>query len=278
MPTLESPTVILFDWHATLVDTLVAVYHAIDDMLANIVDLGLMDRLTPPGESKNGDDAKLVAYVREHQRLHPKLEAEKKVSRTDIFEVLFGRDEQAKRCAHEEFDRHYRAHYGEVHPFEEGIPEVLRELKGLGLILGVCTNRKREFLDHELDVVDSGAWREQFATVVGGEACSKRKPAPDVILKALAELKRKPGADCWYVGDSTTDTVAAKAAGITNVFYNGADWNPQWLAQIFPATPEHPHKPDVVVADFRDLLSLVKACLGKGVTDEKADAARDHLV
>jgi phosphoglycolate phosphatase len=51
--------------------------------------------LTPPGESKNGDDAKLVAYVREHQ-LHPKLEAEKKVSRTDIFEVLFGRDEQAK--------------------------------------------------------------------------------------------------------------------------------------------------------------------------------------
>jgi phosphoglycolate phosphatase len=65
------------------------------------------------------------------------------------------------------------------------------------------------------------------------------------------------------VGDSTTDTVAAKAAGITNVFYNGADWNPQWLAQIFPTTPEHPHKPDVVVADFRDLLSLVKACLGK---------------
>ena len=109
MPTLESPTVILFDWHATLVDTLDAVYHAIDDMLANIVDLGLIERLTPPGMSKNGDDAKLVAYVREHQRLHPKLEAEKKISRTDIFEVLFGRDEQAKHCAHEEFDRHYRA-------------------------------------------------------------------------------------------------------------------------------------------------------------------------
>ena len=106
MPTLEYPTVILFDWHATLVDTLDAIYHTIDDMLAN------------------GDDAKLVAYVREHQRLHPKLEAEKKVSRTDIFEVLFGRDEQAKHCAHEEFDRHYRVHYSEVHPFEEGIGEV----------------------------------------------------------------------------------------------------------------------------------------------------------
>jgi hypothetical protein len=43
-------------------------------------------------------------------------------------------------------------------------------------------------LDYELSVVDSGSWREQFATVVGGDACSQRKPAPDVILKALAEL------------------------------------------------------------------------------------------
>ncbi len=263
MPTLASPTVILFDWHATLVDTLDAVYHAIDDMLANIVDLGLIDHLTPPGESKNAEDAKLVAYVRELQRLHPKVEAEKKVSRTDLFEVLFGRDEQAKHSAHEEFDRHYRTHYGEVHPFEESIAQVLQELKGLGLILGVCTNRKREFLDHELDVVDSGAWREQFSTVVGGDACGKRKPAPDVILKALSNLKRKPGPDCWYVGDSTTDTVAAKTAGITNVFYNGAAWSPQWLAQIFPVTPEHPHKPDAVVSDFQDLLALVKACLTK---------------
>ncbi|MGH8606255.1 MAG: HAD family hydrolase, partial [Gammaproteobacteria bacterium] len=135
MPRLEAPTVILFDWHATLVDTLEAVYHAIDDMLATIVDLGLIDRLTPPWESKNAEDAKLVAYVREHHRLHPKLEAEKKVSRTDIFEVLFGRDVQAKHSAHEEFDRHYRTHYGEVRPFEEGIAQVLQELKGLGLIL-----------------------------------------------------------------------------------------------------------------------------------------------
>jgi epoxyqueuosine reductase QueG len=39
---------------------------------------------------------------------------------TDIFEVLFGRDEQAKHCAQEEFDRHYRARYGEAHPFWPG--------------------------------------------------------------------------------------------------------------------------------------------------------------
>jgi phosphoglycolate phosphatase len=260
MPRLQVPAVILFDWHATLVDTLDAVYHAVDDMLARIVDLGLIERLTPPGQSKNVDDAKLVAYVRAHRRLHPKLEAEKKVSRTDIFEVLFGRDEQAKHAAHEEFDRHYRTHYGEVRPFEPGIAEVLRDLKGLGLILAVCTNRKREFLEHELDVVDSGTWRNQFSTVVAGDDC-RRKPAPDVIVKALSDLKRSPGPDCWYVGDSTTDTVAAKSAGIISVFYNGAGWKAQWLAHIFPATPEHPHEPDAFVANFRELLALAKACL-----------------
>ncbi|MGH8581053.1 MAG: HAD family hydrolase [Gammaproteobacteria bacterium] len=264
MPTLEAPKVILFDWHATLVNTLDAVYHAIDEMLPTIVEPGLIDRLTRPGESKNAEDAKLVAYVREHRRLHPKLEAEKKVSRTDIFEVLFGRDEQAKHCAHEEFDRHYRTHYGEVRPFEPGIAQVLQELQGLGLILGVCTNRKREFLNHELDVVDCGAWREQFSTVVAGDVCTKRKPAPDVILKALSELKRKPGADCWYVGDSTTDTVAAKQAGITSVFYNGAQWDGAWLETIFPGTARHPHKPDIVVHDFPEFLALVRRSRDRG--------------
>ena len=94
---------------------------AIDDMLANIVDLGLIDRLTPPGESKNGDDAKLVALRARAPAAAPEAGGGKEGQRTDIFEVLFGRDEQAKHCAHEEFDRHYRAHYGEVHSLDDVI-------------------------------------------------------------------------------------------------------------------------------------------------------------
>jgi phosphoglycolate phosphatase len=80
----------LFDWHATLVDTLDAMYHAVDDVLPQLPALGLMDALIPHDECKTPDDARLVDYVREHQRLHPKIKAQRRISRTDIFEVLFG--------------------------------------------------------------------------------------------------------------------------------------------------------------------------------------------
>ncbi|MCW8945913.1 MAG: HAD family hydrolase, partial [Sedimenticola sp.] len=60
--------------------------------------------------------------------------------------------------------------------------------------------------------------------------------------------------------DSTTDTIAAKRAGVTSVFFNGAQWDQQWLDKIFPGTPQHPHKPDVVVNDFGEFWALTLAC------------------
>ena len=86
---LVPPKVILFDWHATLVDTLDAMYHAVDDVIPKFEDLGLFDRLAKPKDNKNDEDRKLVAYVRENLHLHPKIKEDKKISRTDIFEVLF---------------------------------------------------------------------------------------------------------------------------------------------------------------------------------------------
>lgn len=261
MRVLTAPRIILFDWHATLVDTLDAVYHAIEDMLPRLKQLGLIDRLLQPTDSKTEDDARLVDYVRQFRRLHPKVKAARRVSRTDLFEVLFGCDEQAKHIAHEAFDRSYTDHYGEVHAFEDGVTAMLCELKSLGLIMGVSTNRNREFLKHELDIVAGGAWRDLFAIIVAGDDAGKRKPAPDLLLESLKNLGVKPGADCWYVGDSTTDTAAAKSAGMTSIFYNGAGWGPAWLQKIFPGTPQHPYQPDAVIDNFNQLLELVKTCI-----------------
>ena len=53
----------------------------------------------PHDECKTPEDARLVDYVREHQRLHPKIMTERRISRTDIFEVLFGHNEAAKQVA-----------------------------------------------------------------------------------------------------------------------------------------------------------------------------------
>ena len=252
------PKVLLFDWHATLVDTHDAMYYAVNDVLPKLEELGLMDRIIPVEESKTIDDAKLVMYIREYLRLHPKVVEARKISRTDIFEILFGEDEEAKHIAHRAFHHAYRNHYGLVTPFEEDFPAVLAELQDMNLVLGVLTNRDREFMEHEIDSVGESGWRHFFDTMVCGDDVELRKPAPDSIYKALKNLDVEPGPGTWYIGDSTTDTIAAKRAGVTNVFFNGAGWDQAWLDKIFPDTIRHPYKPDTVVNNSRELLSMVK--------------------
>ena len=255
---LEAPTTILFDWHANLVDTLGAMYRAIDDVLPQFGKFGLVERLVDPALCKTVEDAKLVEYVRDRQRLHPKIKADRKISRTDIFEVLFGADAEAKLIAHESFNQCYHRHCGEVQPFEPGARDMLDELRRLRIRIGVLSNRDREFLDYELQLIEEGSWLWLFDTVVGGDEAQWRKPAPDPVLKALENLEESPSAACWYVGDSTTDTISAKLAGVTSVFYNGANWQPHWLIKMFPGTELHPHQPDAGVDNFAELLTLVK--------------------
>lgn len=257
---LTTPDVILFDWHATLVDTLDAMYHAVDDMLPELAELGLLKRLVKPEQSRSPEDAKLVEYVQSFSRLHPKVRADRKISRTDIFEVLFGKDEEAKRTAHLAFNRHYRNHYGEVEPFEPQVRAMLESLRRLPLKVGVITNRDREFFEHELSAVEGSGWTELFDADVCGDDTPLRKPHPDQLLLAAEKVGAEPNRKVWYVGDSTTDIVAAKRAGMTAVFFNGALWDLPWLNKIFPGSEAHPHRPDVVVNDFSEFWALVLAC------------------
>ncbi len=258
---LTAPKAILFDWHATLVDTLDAMYHAVDDVLLMFDELGLLERLTAPGKSKTEEDARLVSYVRDFQRLHPKLKADKKISRTDIFEVLFDQDSEAKMTAHREFNKCYRKHFGEIHPFEDGIEDMLRHFRRLGIKLGVLTNRDREFLEHEISVINVTGWSDLFDILVCGDDVVYRKPAPDLILKGIKDLELTPGLEIWHVGDSTTDMAASEAAGVTSIFFNGACWDKGWLDKIFPGTIKHPHVPDAVVDNFKEFQKLVDCCL-----------------
>lgn len=254
----KHPNAILIDWHATLVDTHDAMYHAVDDVLPRLEELGLLERLVPPQESKTIEDAKLAKYVRDNRSLHPKIRAERKISRTDIFEVLFGSDNDAKRRAHKAFDNSYRKYVGEVTPLEPGIRGNLEHLRRLGIRLGLISNRNREFMDHELNMVDGTGWADLFDTMACGNDVAHRKPAPDMILKAVNDLELPASENCWYVGDSTTDVISAKRANATAIFYNGAHWDQAWLDKIFPGTVTHPHQPDGVIDSIADLVKLAR--------------------
>ena len=257
-PRLPAPGVVLFDWHATLVDTMDAMYYALDEVLPRLIELKLIERLVPEGHSKTPEDEKLVRYVREHRRLHPKIKAQRRISRTDVFEVLFGRDDEAKAIAHREFDKQYARYFGPVRPLEPDTRAKMLELRALGVRIGVLSNRRRQFMAHEIYTVDSTGWHDLFETMVCGDDVARHKPHPDLILKALVNLRVPVDAHCWYVGDSTTDVIAAKRAGVTAVFYNGVGWDAAWLRKIFPRTPRHPHGPDAVVRNLPALLALAR--------------------
>ena len=97
MTILRPPRIILFDWHGTLVDTSNAMYQAMDDMLNKMDQLDLDNRLIDSAMSKTDDDRKLVEYIRAHHRLHPRIVSDRKASRTDLLEVLFGNDDNLRQ-------------------------------------------------------------------------------------------------------------------------------------------------------------------------------------
>ncbi len=251
MPQLTSPRVILFDWHGTLVDTFEPMYRAVDEVLAQLARLGVAHRLLRPGHARLIEHEMLIQHVRQHRRLPDDLKTTRQISRTEIFEILFGADEDAKLAVHEAFDVRYMRHFGQVRPFEPGVRAMLRSLRQAGLTTGVLTNRRRKLLLQELAKVDGG-WQELFDVVVCGDDVPRRKPAPDIVLRACADLGVAPERAIWFVGDSTTDTTAAKEAGVTAIYYNGAKWAPAHLVRIFPGS----HRPDAIAADFAALLAL----------------------
>jgi phosphoglycolate phosphatase-like HAD superfamily hydrolase len=70
------------------------------------------------------------------------------------------------------------------------------------------------------------------------------KPAPDVILTALAALGAKTE-DCLMVGDSPADVAAAKAAGVKVCVVSYGYGNKAELAKA---------DPDYWITDLRQLL------------------------
>jgi phosphoglycolate phosphatase len=216
------PRALFFDWHGTLADTFEAMYRAVEEMLPQLGALGLEARLRAPGGARLPEHEALVAHVRAHRNLPIGVKQARRISRTEIFEILFGADADAKHAAHDAFDRCYARHAGTVHPFEPGVRAMLGRLRAAGLRIGLLTNRRRALFGGELRRVDGSGWADLFDVLVCGDDVARRKPAPDMVLRALEALGLPAGPEVWFIGDSTTDVIAARQAGERAMFYNGA--------------------------------------------------------
>ncbi len=106
-------------------------------------------------------------------------------------------------------DRLYRLDEYRARPYPH-VAEVLDRLHGLGLKLAVVTNKKRDFAVDLLARSGLSAW---IHVVVGADSCARGKPDPQPLHFACNAVHVDP-TRALMVGDSLTDVLAARAAGM----------------------------------------------------------------
>jgi phosphoglycolate phosphatase len=133
----------------------------------------------------------------------------------------------------------YAGHLTNLTTLMPGAAEALAALHGGGAKIAVVTNKPEAF---SWAILVHYGLAPFVDGVVGGDTGPARKPAPDMLLHALAQFGLAPG-DALMVGDGPADIDAARAAavrsvavfgGYTSVAYDalGADISIESLADL----------------------------------------------
>lgn len=120
------------------------------------------------------------------------------------------------------------------------VHETLTKIKGFNIKTGIVTNRPAEFTESLIsqfeldDLIDTLVCADQFGSY---------KPEPDMLLHAVRELGGAPGVSVM-VGDSMSDLIAAKKAGIMSVYARYGHGHDSGKCE---------HGADVTIDSFADL-------------------------
>ena len=130
-------------------------------------------------------------------------------------------------------------------PFFPGALEAVAALAARDdMLLGVATGKSRRGVAH---LVERAGWSGTFSTIQTADD-NPSKPAPDMVLNALAETGVAPE-DAVLVGDTTFDMIMARDAGIARI---GVSWGYHPPAALRGAGAQ------AVAADFADVLRWVE--------------------
>lgn len=102
-------------------------------------------------------------------------------------------------------------------PLFPGLAATLDCLDEAGFLLGVATGKARRGLNHTLA---AHGLTERFVTLQTCDVVAAGKPAPDMVLQAMAETGAVP-ASTIVVGDTTYDMEMARNAGVQAI---GVAW------------------------------------------------------
>lgn len=174
------PDVILFDWDGTLADS----YSYLNDAHADVLQtLGF-----PP--FKKDEFKNYFGKPREY--LYPHIYKDKAEDAKILFEAYVNEN------AHK------------LKPMS-GAHELLQNLQGQDVLLGVVSNKKGVIVRREIEAF---GWAGFFKTVVAAGEASQDKPSGAPIKLAIhqVEMLEPSYGSVWYVGDTEIDLMAAKDA------------------------------------------------------------------
>ena len=127
----------------------------------------------------------------------------------------------------------------------DGVRALVDALRAAGHPIGVVTGKGDWMARVTLERV---GLLDAFDMIVGADATTRHKPDPDPLLLG-AERLGVPAAGALYVGDAPNDVLAARAAGMVDVW---AAWGPFRPDEIAPFAPTY------VVHAASDVLALLK--------------------
>ncbi len=181
----NKPRAILFDWDGTLAETSKLILNAYNHVFSHFN----MPLWTEEDAQKN---------IRGSAR--------------EAFPKIFGEKTEEALKIHLAFveENHLTTLYA-----MQDAERLLDLLKEKNITIGVVSNKRDHILKKEISHL---TWNHFFDVTVGAGVAARDKPAPDSILYALDILNIKSGPDIWYVGDTDTDMIAAKAAQCAPVF------------------------------------------------------------
>ena len=210
------PDAVLFDWDGTLVDNWPVIHGALN--------------------------ATLVAFGHAPWTMAETME---RISRSqrDSFPLIFGERWEAARDLF--YARFQERHLADLVTFP-GALDLLKLLAEAGTWMGVVSNKRGDFL--RLEAAHLG-WESFFGRIVGATDAVEDKPSAAPVRLALADSGLPSDTRLWFVGDTSTDVLTARAVGCPAILVR----HPGGSSAPLPPGAE----PDLTVHGLAGLTGLV---------------------
>ncbi|NER60650.1 HAD-IA family hydrolase, partial [Pseudomonas sp. MAFF212428] len=146
-----------------------------------------------------------------------------------------------------------------------GVRDTLKWLHKQGVEMALITNKPERFVAPLLDQMKIGRY---FRWIIGGDTLPQKKPDPAALLFVM-QMANVPAQQALFVGDSRSDVLAAKAAGVQCVALSYGYNHGRPISEESPA---------LVIDDLR---ALLPGCLDSAtelMSDDQFPPDRDSIV